>query len=73
MLSVNRMLRNDIFIFMVLFVLFIVNFYFMLYMVYPRAGDLMLPEAAQFNHWGDALQASVTRLTFPAPPTPTLR
>ena len=60
MLTVNRMLRNDIVIFMVLFMLFIGNFYCLLYVVYPRAGDSLLPEAAQFNGWADALQAMAT-------------
>lgn len=60
MLTVNRMLRNDIFIFMILFVFFIVNFYCLLYVVYPRAGDATLPEAVQFNGWADALQAMAT-------------
>lgn len=57
MLSVNRMLREDIFIFLVLFVLFITNFYLILYTVYPRAGDSSLPEFTQFNEWNKALEA----------------
>jgi hypothetical protein len=57
MLSVNRMLREDIFIFLVLFVLFITNFYLILYTIYPRAGDSMLPEFSQFNRWSKALEA----------------
>mmetsp|Transcript_379 Transcript_379/g.683 ORF Transcript_379/g.683 Transcript_379/m.683 type:complete len:945 (+) Transcript_379:16-2850(+) len=60
MLSVNRMLHNDIVIFMALFSCFIFIFYTMLYIVYPRAGPSFLPEIPSFNNWATALQAMTT-------------
>ena len=44
---------------MVLFLLFLANFYAVLYVIYPRAGDHNLPIAGQFNTWHGALYALV--------------
>jgi hypothetical protein len=60
MLSVSRMLRQDILTFMILFAFFIANFYCLLYITYPREGEESLPFAQQFNDPWVALQAVIS-------------
>ena len=51
MLSVVKMLKRDLMVFLVLFTFFMLDFYFALYVLYPRAGDVYLPQALPFNTW----------------------
>jgi hypothetical protein len=68
MLTVNRMLRDDIMTFLVLFVLIFVAFYSMLFTVYPRTGEEALPQATAFNDWAQALEALVYLSFMGEPP-----
>jgi len=56
-LSVYRVLSNDLAVFMVLFSIFISVFYFTLYIVYPTAGAVELPQVPAFNELGTAINS----------------
>ena len=58
-LTISRMMTNDVKRFMMLFIYILANFYGVLYIIYPRAGAIELPQAPQFNKWNDALLAMV--------------
>jgi len=63
MLSVNTILQRDIAKFLFIFLFYLVNFYFALYVLYPRSGDVYLPQVMTFNTWyGAAL--SLVELGF---------
>ena len=59
MLTVNRILRDDMLTFLILFTLVFLAFYSMLYTVYPRSGSNELDQASAFNDWSTALQALI--------------
>ena len=59
LLSVGKMLKRDLVIFMLLFGFFMANFYFTLYVMYPRSGDTYLPQVMPFNSWYSALRALI--------------
>ena len=67
MLSVVRMLKRDLMVFMVLFGLFMMTFYITLYTMYPRAGDVYIPHVMKFNAWYTAIQ-SLLELAFTGSP-----
>ena len=56
-LSVERVLTEDLAIFMGIFSLFITVFYFTLYIVYPTAGGVALPQVDAFNTAATAINA----------------
>ena len=62
-LTVNRMLKDDITVFMIPFVIIMMSFYTLLYTIYPRAGDTLLPQAPAFNDWSSGLE-SLIKLAF---------
>ena len=55
MLSVNRMLIDDLRIFMALFLMFLFNFFVAMFIVYPAPA----PQAAQFNALPSAVRALI--------------
>ncbi|KAL1511772.1 hypothetical protein AB1Y20_005058 [Prymnesium parvum] len=63
MLTVNRMLQEDITTFMTPFTLIMLAFYAIMYTVYPRAGEMTLPQANAFNDWASGLE-SLVKLAF---------
>ena len=44
MLSVVKMLKKDLMVFLVLFGFFMLDFYFALFILYPRAGNIYMPQ-----------------------------
>ena len=59
LLSVTKMLKRDLVIFMILFGYFMGCFFFTLYVLYPRTGDIYLPMALPFNKWHSAVRSMV--------------
>lgn len=51
MLSLVKILRSDLVIFLVIFVVYLATFYLTLYTLYPRAGEGVLPHMLDFNDW----------------------
>jgi len=57
LLSMAKMMRRDLFVFLLLFGFFMFDFYIALFFLYPRAGTLSMPQVRDFNTWYSALQA----------------
>ena len=55
MLSVSKVLKKDLKIFLVLFGFFLLTFYLTLFVLYPRS-TIDLPLVDSFNRWEDAMQ-----------------
>ena len=68
-LSVSKMLKRDLILFIVIFGVFMAQFYFSLYILYPRAGAVFLPQVLAFNNWYDALKGLI-ELAFTGSPSP---
>jgi len=68
MISVVKMLKRDLMIFMVLYIFFMLEFFFALYILYPRAGDVMLPQVRPFNTWYGSI-LSLFELAFTGSPS----
>jgi len=68
-LSVFQVLRKDFTTFLSLFAMFISNFYFTLYFLYPRAGEVYLPFVKEYNSWYTALR-TLLELGFTGSPPP---
>ena len=67
MLSVVKMLQRDLMVFLVLFGFFMLDFYFALFILYPRAGNVFMPQVTPFNSWYNALR-SLFELAFTGSP-----
>ena len=65
----GQVLRKDFTTFLSLFAMFVSNFYFTLYFLYPRAGDVYLPFVKEFNSWYTALR-TLLELGFTGSPPP---
>jgi len=68
MLSVVKMLQRDLMVFLLLFGFFMIDFYFALYVLYPRAGLVYMPQVTTFNTWYTALR-SLFELAFTGSPS----
>ena len=65
--SVVKMLKRDLAVFLVLFAFFMLDFYFGLYVLYPRAGVVYMPQVDPFNNWYNAFR-SLLELAFTGSP-----
>ena len=63
MLSVVQMLQKDLMVFMILFGFFMLTFFFSLFILYPRAGHVYMPQVVQMNTPYSALK-SLFELAF---------
>jgi len=69
MLSMTRMFKNDMIVFLILFTYFMVVFYAALYILYPRSGDGYIPTIPAFNNWYEAAKAQM-EVALVGNPTP---
>ena len=56
LLSMVRMLKTDLLVFILIFLMFTAAFYVALYTIYPRAGNVWLPHVRKFNDWHTSLE-----------------
>jgi hypothetical protein len=68
MLSVGKMLKRDLFVFLVLFSFFMADFYFALYILYPRSGSAYLPQVMPMNKAKNGIR-SLFELAFTGSPS----
>ena len=53
--AINEMIFNDITTYMIVFLWLFIAFFLALFVLYPRTGNNMLPQAPSFNSYSDAL------------------
>jgi hypothetical protein len=68
MLSVVKMLKRDLMVFLILFCFFMADFYFTLYILYPRSGSVYLPQVLPFNRARNGIR-SLFELAFTGSPS----
>jgi hypothetical protein len=68
LLSVTKMLKRDLMVFLILFSFFMAMFYFALYILYPRAGSVYLPQVMPFNKAKNGIR-SLFELAFTGSPS----
>lgn len=68
MLSVGKMLKRDLIVFLVLFSFFMADFYFALYILYPRSGAVFLPQVLPMNKAKNGIR-SLFELAFTGSPS----
>jgi hypothetical protein len=57
-ITVERLVKTDLMIFITFLLIYLCNFYITLFVAYPRAGNGTLPHAEAFNDWQSALTAT---------------
>ena len=68
MLSMVKMMKRDLMVFLILFLFFMADFYFALYILYPRAGNAYMPQVLPFNRWYNGIR-SLFELAFTGSPS----
>ena len=59
LLSMIKMLKRDLFVFIVLFAFFMLMFWMTLYILYPRSGSVFMPQVLPFNKWYNAIRSLI--------------
>ena len=59
LLSMIKMLKRDLFVFIVLFAFFMLMFWMTLYILYPRSGSVYMPQVLTFNTWYNAFRSLI--------------
>ena len=68
LLSVSKMLKNDLMVFFIIFATFILDFYMTLYILYPRSGAVYMPQVLPFNKMYNGIR-SLFELAFTGSPS----
>ena len=68
MITVGKILRQDLLVFMVIFSFFVIEFGLSLFMLYPRSGTIFMSQVDAFNLWESALK-SILELALTGSPT----
>ena len=68
MITVGKILRQDLLVFMVIFSFFVIEFGLSLFMLYPRSGTIFISQVDAFNLWESALK-SILELALTGSPT----
>jgi len=69
LLSIVRILRNDLLTFLAIFAVYLATFFLALYTLYPRCGAAFLPHMPAFNDWHTSAQALLELAFTGSPPS----